>query len=209
MYNRWSSIVCLAHPYEIHHWVWEKTSENNLFPSSLFKITPTHPSQLLRGRLAAQVYLKCIFWAPTKLEIQYLVQRNEILAICVKMWLCFIWLHHIHWCLHSYHLSLQASPIIQGYSFDTSGIYFPTSSHSCTSVLSTVVSTLDMDISDVVVSQSFLSKKLESPNHMVQQSQKVHKLWSRPINHTSFTGHPQPQLQHMKHHPPSNKYFHL
>ncbi|PLW36820.1 hypothetical protein PCANC_13962 [Puccinia coronata f. sp. avenae] len=33
---------------------------------------------------------------------------------------------------------LVASPIIQGYSFDTSGIYLPTSSHSCTSVLSTV-----------------------------------------------------------------------
>ncbi|PLW40592.1 hypothetical protein PCASD_07765 [Puccinia coronata f. sp. avenae] len=33
---------------------------------------------------------------------------------------------------------LGASPIIQGYSFDTSGIYLPTSSHSCTSVLSTV-----------------------------------------------------------------------
>jgi hypothetical protein len=51
-----------------------------------------------------------------------------------------------------------------------------------------------------VVSQSFLSKKLESSKHKVQQSQKDNKLWPSLKNHNGITGlpsiNPQPHSPH-------------
>ena len=51
-----------------------------------------------------------------------------------------------------------------------------------------------------MVSQSFLSKKLESPKHKVQQSQKDHKVWPSLKNHSGFTRHPQATLNHIPTH---------
>ena len=67
----------------------------------------------------------------------------------VGLWFCFSSLYHNCWCLQYYHLSFTGIHPPIGYFIDTSSIHWPIHSHSYPSVLSTVVSTLDMDIRDV------------------------------------------------------------